>query len=715
VAASRKKKKGTPSGQATSTASGWAAMTSAQRVAWVCLHALVFSVPVAMSNWTWVPGVMMPFTADQFDIVKVFVQRGITLVAFAAWAWHVLVNGGTVRRTKVDYLILAVLGWYALSSIFSIHPPTAIFGKYRRYEGLLSLVTYAMIYFLAVQFLDRLSRVRSIARTLFFSGIIVNGYGVMQYLGLDPLRWGTLPFEAYRSFSTFGNPDLLGGFVVITLAVSLALALSESDFRWRIVYWSGFLIGSVCWITAFTRGAWIGGAVALIALGVAVWRMRGASRMTRVDWSFAGAIVAAVSVLVVRSLQSPDPVMNVAARLGSILEFDQGSALTRFQIWDAAWRATLDRPIFGFGPDTFRLVFPGYKPIEYTEAAGYLSVADNVHNYFLQLSSSVGIPGMLLLYGLFASVAVLSARNAFKRAESDKDVSRLILAGMWAASAGYVVKLFFGLSVTGVTFLLWIAMAALMAPLARTVEIRPPSWGVPAALVIFAVAAVASWGNLVYLMADNAHLQTKIGATYEERVASAETAIRRNPFNDIYRAELGLVHAEAFSYLASQIRLAENQGQDATMMRAEAQRVFNLAEAEFLETIEFVEYEYDNYVFLANLYNNGVGVLSAEYNEKALAIGRRGIAVSEFGPAIRLQYAIALLDAGDIEEAERQMRAAVEMDSRFADTHMLLAEILAQRGDAAGALEYYQKVKAIDPAYPGIDEMIARVETVTGD
>lgn len=693
---------------ATSTTSGWSGMTSSQRIAWVCLHVLVFAVPVTMSNWTIIPGVHLPLTFDQFDIIKVFLQRGITLIAFGAWAWHVLVNGGTVRRTKVDYLILAVLGWFALSAIFSIHPPTALFGKYRRYEGLISFITYATIYFLAVQFLDRISRVRSLARTLFFAGVVVNGYGVMQYLGIDPFVWGRLPFEANRSFSTYGNPDLLGGFIVISLAVTLALALSENDYRWRFTYWAGFLLGAVCWVTAFTRGAWIGGAVGLAVIIFAAARAKTA--LTRVDWTFAGAIAAAVGLVVFRSLQSTNAVMNVAKRLVSIFEFDQGSALTRFQIWDAAWRATLDRPVFGFGPDTFRLVFPGYKPVEYTQTAGYISVADNVHNYILQLTSAVGIPGMLLLYGLFAAIAVFSARNAFKRPESEKDTGRLVLAGFWAAAAGYVVHLTFGLSVTGATFLLWVSMAALMAPHARTVEFKAPSWGVYAASATLVAVLVASVANFVYIQADNAYLMARLGGGYEQRLGNAKLAVARNPYNDMYRAEVGLAHTDAFFSIAGQMRNAQDQGQDIAPARAEAERVFLLAEASLLETIDFIEYEYDNYVFLTNLYNTAADVLSPEYNDRALATARKGIEVSEFGPAIRVQYAIALLTSGNNDEAERQLRAAAEMDLRYTEPNVLLGDVLARKGDYEGALVSYERVRELDPEYPGIDETIVKTE-----
>ena len=82
--------------------------------------------------------------------------------------------------------------------------------------------------------------------------------------------------------------------------------------------------------------------------------------------------------------------MNFALRFASIFETGEGSGLTRTEIWQAAIKAITSSPmrfIFGWGADTFRLVFPKFKPLAYTHDAGYLSVADNVHDYPLQLAA----------------------------------------------------------------------------------------------------------------------------------------------------------------------------------------------------------------------------------------------------------------------------------------------------------------------------------------
>lgn len=693
----------------TPAASDTGTMSTSQTIVWWCLHALVFLVPIAMSNWTWL-GFRLPITFDQFDILKVFLQRGITLIALAAWSWHILGRGGKVRRTGIDYLILVLLGWILLTSILSIHPPTAFFGKYRRFEGFISFVNYATIFFLTVQMVDRASRIRALARTLFAGGLIVSIYGIMQYIGIDPITWGNLPFEANRAFSTYGNPDMLGGYIIFPLVISLALALSESDTRWRIVYWTGFLLAVATWIVAFTRGAWIGGVFALGILVFVAFRHR--VKLGAVDYSFMGAVGAVATGLVIVSLNATSAVMNVVARIVSIVDFDGGSAKTRFQIWQAAIDGIKDRPIFGFGADTFRLIFPRYKPIEYTNTAGYLSVADNVHNYPLQISAALGIPGFLLLYGTFGAAAWLSAPAVFRKQDGP---DRLVLAGFWAAAAGYLAHLMFGISVTGSSFLLWVCMAVVLSPVARTIDVKAPRWGAGAGIVIILLVTVLSIGNFMYISADWHYLWARVYSQGPERVERINKAISLNPTNDMYRTELGVAHVDNTVSLITQARTAADQGQDATALQQQARSSFTQAEIALRDVIEWVPWEYDNYVFLANLYNLGADVFDPSYRDKAVDIARKGVEVEPYGPAIRFQLARALMLRGDLEEAAEEIDFAVEMDPNYTEAVLLQAEVYRNMGDFERALESYKEVLRTKPDYPGVQGLADSIEaSLTG-
>jgi O-antigen ligase len=659
-----------------------AGMDVYDKVIWFCLHALVILVPIAMSNLTWLGiGNGVPLTYDQFDIVKVVTMRALTLIALAAWSWKMLMNGGKLRRTKVDWFILAFLAWVALTTVFSISPMTALFGKYRRFEGFLSFLTYAVIFFLAVQVVDRPSRVRSLLRSLFFGGVLVSMYGIIQYIGADPIKWGTLPFEVNRSFSTFGNPDLLGGYLMFPLPISLGLALTEEDAWWRAIYWAGFFLIAVDWITAFVRGAWIGGFVGLAVLvagAVYFVRKQDVKLHSTVDAGAGGLTLLALIAVIVRSATSGSGVMNFVERLQSITQFGQGSARTRFEIWEAAWGAIKARPIFGWGADTFRLVFPMFKPASYTRDAGYLSVADNVHDYPLQLASGIGIPGFLLLYaGIIGLVLVLSMITIIKKATGPM---RFLMLAVWAACIGYVLHLMTGLSVTGSTFLLWLCFAVLMSPTATSVDVKAPAWGTIAAAVGLAIIAGASIYNVVYAVADNHYLKARVNSDGTTRVAEVKAALALDPWNDMYLAELGLAYQDVMSGLLQQTP------QSATAVQ-EAQKDYELAVEAFKTTIKFVPTEYDNYVFLTNLYNQG-----RQY-DNAIALGTEAMnKVEPFGPAIRLQVAMAYLGKGDNNNAIKLLTEAANMDPAYSEPRIMLGDTYKSLKDLKDAAYWYQQV-----------------------
>jgi putative inorganic carbon (HCO3(-)) transporter len=685
-------------------------MSLALKIAWFALLAMVFLVPVAMSNVTWLSRLgfanALPFTYDQFDIVKVFLQRVLTLVALGAWSWELLTKGGKIRRTPVDWLILGFLAWVALTTITSIHPPTAFFGKYRRFEGLLSFINYAVIYFLVLQFADRPSRVKALAQSLFASSVVVAGYGVLQRIGADPIQWGQLPFEQFRPFSTYGNPDLLGGYLMFSLPVALGLALAEEKLWMRLLYWAGFGVNVFVCIIAFTRGAWIGGLVGVAIMIVIAWRH--SAKMTVVDWVPVGLTGVFGVSAIVRSLSNPNEVMNFATRFASITNFESGSGQTRTQIWQAALAAVKARPLFGFGADTFRLVFPSYKPIEYVGAAGYLSVADNVHNYPLQLASGIGIPGVAMLYGIFGWAAVRSFGTVFNKTDDRK---RILIGAFWAACAGYLVQLMAGLSVTGNTFLLWTAIAVVLAPTASVVEFESPNWGnVVAGVLMFLIAVGISY-QFVIIAADQAYLTARIGAAGAARTAAARKAVQLNPFNDMYRAEVGLALTDEVFDAFSTAQSAQAQGQDPGQAMAGVQMKFQQAEAALLETIAFVPNEYDNYVFLSNLYNVAGQMINPSYYEKAVAIADKGVLIENYGPALRVQRARALVALNRNEEALKDAEFAVKMDPNYNEATLLLSNIyksLGRRDDALKVLVTFNGT--YKPGQPEIESAIAALE-----
>ncbi|MHB9148467.1 MAG: O-antigen ligase family protein [Thermoleophilia bacterium] len=661
------------------------------RTARLCLHLLVVIVPLATSDLRWTGLWDAPFTADQHDLVKVFFMRALVLVAAGGWVWHAFTRGVRLRTTGVEWVLAAFLGWVFLATIFSAHVPTAVLGKIGRYEGLLSLAAYGLLFFLTVQLVTTAAHRRALAVTLFLTGVAVSVYGILQYLGFDVVERGPLPFEANQAFATMGNPNLLAGYLLFPLTIGPVIALSETRSDRRAAFWAGVLVVATAWLTTFTRGAWIGGAVGLAAVMIFAVRVRVGTRA--LDWGFGMAAGIAAAVMVARSVSSPSAVTNVIARARTLLEFRTGSGLTRLEIWQAALSSIRDSPIVGHGPDTFRLVFPLYKPAEYARDAGHASIADNAHNYPLQLASGTGIPGMLLFYGAVGWIMWRSL-NAIRVRASSPD--GLVLAGFWSACLAYLIHLLFGLSVVGSSTLLWLSLGVVLAPEAGRRLVRPVPGGALVTGVVVALLAVAFAGNAVMLTADAYAGRSFFAPEAERRLDAARTSISLNPWSYDYRSTLAGLHMDESTTGLDRLEAETQAGMDPTASMKIFEATYQQAVSAFTDALDFSPLEDDTYPNLATLYIRGAQVDPARYDD-ALALIRRRLSEAPFSPRLMLNAAVALSSTGRVDEAIGEAERAAELDPNYVEPRVLLGSLYAQTGDSAQARAFYEEALRLDP------------------
>jgi tetratricopeptide (TPR) repeat protein len=279
----------------------------------------------------------------------------------------------------------------------------------------------------------------------------------------------------------------------------------------------------------------------------------------------------------------------------------------------------------------------------------------------------------------------------------------MIVAGFWAASAAYETHLFFGLSVTGTSFLLWAAMGVVLGPTALSIEFKRPSWGVVFASVLTVIALLGIGWQIRFTAADHAYMQARIGTSGQARTAATLKAVRLNPYNDIYRAEVGLAYYDEINEALT----AASQGDQAAIKALNT--AFANAEASFKDTINFVPWEYDNYVFLANLYNLGSQVLGEQYDARAIETARQGIKVEPYGAAIRVQLARALDASGDTEGAIEQLQYALRLDPRYPEASLLLAVLYQGQGRLDDALKVLRASEAVAPD-PNVQATLKQLE-----
>jgi O-antigen ligase/Flp pilus assembly protein TadD len=667
---------------------------------------MIFLVPIVMSDYSF-PGVER-LVFSSVGIVKLSVERVLVLLALAAWGWDLLCRGGRVRHTPIDWLILAWLGWVTVTTITSLHWPTALLGILGRYEGLVTFATYSVIYFLVLQFADSADKVLRMAQTLFVASLIVAVYGLLQFAGVVPVPDDSVAVEELRVISTYNNAMLLGGFLVFSVTVALGLALRERNMWRRLLYWAGFGLNGLTLVVSMTRSAWAGGMIGLVLLAIMGWRQQ--SGMRRVDWIPTGIFGAAAFAIIWRSLSNSSEILNIGKRLASVFQFDAGSGQTRTEIWKAAIEAIKQRPLFGWGADSFNYPFSRLKPLEYVRDAGEASRVDNAHNYPLHLASGIGIIGALLFFAIWLWAGIRSFKTVFGRAGS---AAGIIRGAFWAASAGYLFQLLFGISIPGVTFLLWIALAVVLAPTARTVRLRPAKLGKPAAAALALLVAIGIAFQVVVLVADNGYAVASEDMSprpYSERKAAALRAVEFNPLVPEHRSTLAAIYLEKMASDAGTLEKARANGEHAEAARQAFEDSFRAAESALEEAISATPYDYANYVNLAILYNFAGATLSEDFYRHTIDTAQAGLEVMPLGTAIRVQLAQALDALGRTDEAVATLEDCMRIDAKDGNAAVHLAQIYQRQGRAAEALVLLKSVDALAPGQPKVRETIKALE-----
>ena len=228
----------------------------------------------------------------------------------------------------------------------------------------------------------------------------VIGAIIVEALGVRFLRvYGTLP-----------HPNLLGGWIVVYLIGPFWLFLRNKNVSgWFAVLFS---LGLMLLVLTFSRGAWIGLAVAGLVI---LLKRRLLDRKRLILLSLAG-IIGLVAIL---SLTRP----LIVTRLGATSAPTEAySVITRLALIDYAVEIIQEQPWLGVGAGGFmlaleRITAPGL-PIE------------PVHNLALLVISDLGLGGALMLIGL-AIVILIGIRHARTPAGV---ISSAALAGLLATS-----------------------------------------------------------------------------------------------------------------------------------------------------------------------------------------------------------------------------------------------------------------------------------------
>jgi O-antigen ligase/tetratricopeptide (TPR) repeat protein len=207
---------------------------------------------------------------------------------------------------------------------------------------------------------------------------------------------------SWRIFSTFFNPNPLGGFFafVFPLAASATLAARQ---RWQQTLWgaAGLLL-LVAILPTYSKGAVVALTAAMLVyclLGV-----RASARPARNTALLLVLLAALAFAVVVALLVLP----GLKHQLQGMLGTKSASNMFRVLTWKGTLRMALAHPWLGVGPGGFVYAYTKYA------IAGYVQAA---HENYLQVMAEQGVPGLAAFLWVMGATLFTGLR-ALRRADS---------------------------------------------------------------------------------------------------------------------------------------------------------------------------------------------------------------------------------------------------------------------------------------------------------
>ncbi len=315
-------------------------------------------------------------------------------------------------------------------------------------EGFRAIVQYMLWYYVVIQLLRGEKTAKSVTTIFVIVVGILALHGIYQYIiGVEmPAGWVDQNEAGVRTrvYSIFTSPNAFGSLLTLASPMAISLAVTNKNVKGKILFALIALCMMASLVFTFSRGAWIGFAVA-----VGIYVLLKDKRL------IIPCIVLAILVVVaVPSVGNRISYMLSAEYIESSLK---GGRLVR---WITGLKIFANQPVFGIGLGHFGGAVAMNHNLQ-TVVDTEVVKTFYMDNYWLKMAVESGVVGFSAFALLMYSV-VINGFRAIKIASTklSKELSTGIIAGL----CGVIIHNFFEnvFEVPMMTSLFWVFIAVVM-------------------------------------------------------------------------------------------------------------------------------------------------------------------------------------------------------------------------------------------------------------
>jgi hypothetical protein len=186
-----------------------------------------------------------------------------------------------LKNLKQYYIPLGIYAIFVIiSTIFALDTQTALWGFVDMYQGMFVLLSYVLITFLTINFVNSERDVNLFVNAFLFLMIVEGIIGVTQYFGFDFFQTAigkslivpgnlkvdglSFSFGPKTIYGTLFNTNFVGSFATLMLPMAVAILLGTKNKKQRIASAFAVVLMLFVWIGCNSRAGYLGVAVAAV-------------------------------------------------------------------------------------------------------------------------------------------------------------------------------------------------------------------------------------------------------------------------------------------------------------------------------------------------------------------------------------------------------------------------------------------------------------------
>jgi O-antigen ligase/Flp pilus assembly protein TadD len=198
------------------------------------------------------------FELTTYTLPKVVLSQILVCLILAAWLLRMFFRGELFFAPSMLFLPMLL---YLVISLVSFFHAVSLPGGI---SLLWQVLCYGVIYFIVINHVQE-EKMERWALLMSLAGVVVSGYGILQFFGIEPLLKG-YPYIPHIPFSTLGHRNQAAQYLMLLIPLAGVFTLLTASWIRRVIFGLSSLMMIYHFYLTKSRGGWLGLLVALLLL-----------------------------------------------------------------------------------------------------------------------------------------------------------------------------------------------------------------------------------------------------------------------------------------------------------------------------------------------------------------------------------------------------------------------------------------------------------------